>query len=252
MAVLTRGERFKDARNTLNQHGKQTMKAVEQATGVSASLIKDLEDDNSKRSVGYDKVAALAKHYGVSANWLLELSDDPAMQPSAVDELGLPPEVIAGITMYNEYEDYGNAHEALCKFLEYTINSPFFEMISVLSSMVEQEMESPTQWQTLASLEENEWREKNNTSMPFEQIEDIHDYFFDEQRYERRNITDIERMTGYYLGRQLHKTHPDTKGRIKVLFGGRRLEPEANVICSYFRRCLEQITGYEEYLDNWI
>lgn len=252
MAVLTRGERFKDARNTLNQHGKQTMKAVEQATGVSASLIKDLEDDNSKRSVGYDKVAALAKHYGVSANWLLELSDDPAMQPSAVDDLGLPPEVIAGITRFNENEDYESSHEALCKFLEYTVNSPFFEMISVLSSMVDEEMEAPARWQTLANLEESEWRDDEERDLPFGQPENMHEYFHNPQRYERSSTTDIERMTGCHLAQQLGKINPEVKGRIKVIFGGCRLEPEASVICSYFRRCLEQITGYKEYLDNWM
>lgn len=89
MATLTRGERFKDARNVHNKNGKQTMGAVEQDTGVSASLISALENDNSERSVGYDKVAILAKHYGVSADWLLCLTEDPAPKPCAADELGL-------------------------------------------------------------------------------------------------------------------------------------------------------------------
>ena len=75
MAILSRGERFKEARLTYNQHNKQTMKEVETATGVSASIIQALEDDANTRSVGYDKVARLAKHYGVTSDWLLGLSD---------------------------------------------------------------------------------------------------------------------------------------------------------------------------------
>ena len=59
---LTRGERFKDARIVHNQHGKQTMDEVAAATGISKSLIQALENDDKERSVGYDKVAALAAH----------------------------------------------------------------------------------------------------------------------------------------------------------------------------------------------
>lgn len=75
MCTLTRGERFKDARTVYNQHGSQSMDDVYKATGVSASMIKDLEDDEKERSVGYDKIATLAKHYGVSSDFLLGLTD---------------------------------------------------------------------------------------------------------------------------------------------------------------------------------
>lgn len=92
MCTLTRGERFKDARTVHNQHGSQSMNDVYEATGVSASMIKELEDDEKTRSVGYEKVAILAKHYGVSADFLLGLTKDPSIQPSAVDELGLSKE----------------------------------------------------------------------------------------------------------------------------------------------------------------
>lgn len=77
MYNLTRGERFKDARTVHNQYGSQSMDEVYAATGVSASMIKDLEDDQKGRSVGYDKIAALAKHYGVSSDYLLGLSPYP-------------------------------------------------------------------------------------------------------------------------------------------------------------------------------
>jgi transcriptional regulator with XRE-family HTH domain len=89
MAKLTRGERFKDARIVHNQHKKQTMDKVSADTGVSKSLIQSLEDDSANRSVGYDKVAELAKHYGVTTDYLLCLTDDPQRQPAATDDLGL-------------------------------------------------------------------------------------------------------------------------------------------------------------------
>lgn len=77
MPKLTRGECFKDARLVHNQHGWQSMEEVYTQTGVSASMIKDLEDDDKIRSVGYDKVVILAKHYGVSTDYLLGLSTYP-------------------------------------------------------------------------------------------------------------------------------------------------------------------------------
>lgn len=105
MTVLTRGERFKDARTVHNQHGKQTLRAVKDATGITESAIQALEDDDSTRVVGYDKVAALAKHYGVSLDWLCSLSDDPSRSPGAVDELGLSPKAVANLKTYCSRED---------------------------------------------------------------------------------------------------------------------------------------------------
>lgn len=98
MCKLTRGDRFKDARLVHNKNGKQTMDEVYAATGIAASMIKDLEDDNKYRSVGYDKIATLAKHYGVSADYLLSLTNDPAQKPCATDELGLSANVINWIS----------------------------------------------------------------------------------------------------------------------------------------------------------
>jgi len=89
MCTLSRGERFKDARLVHNRNGKQSMDEVYAATGIAASMIKDLEDDDKERSVGYDKIAILARHYGVSTDYLLSLSSDPNRSPCATDELGL-------------------------------------------------------------------------------------------------------------------------------------------------------------------
>ena len=94
---LTRGERFKDARLDLNKNGKQTMRMVADATGIAASLLKDLEDDENNRSVGYDKIAVLAKHYGVSSDWLLGITDDSSLRSSAVDDLGLSTKAVQQI-----------------------------------------------------------------------------------------------------------------------------------------------------------
>lgn len=115
MAYLTRGERFKDARLVHNKNGSQTMAEVAKATGVSASLIKELEDDDSTRDFGYKKIAELARHYGVSANWLLELTDDHKILPCATDELSLSEGAIEAIRYYAE--DSGDALRGLDRLL---------------------------------------------------------------------------------------------------------------------------------------
>lgn len=75
MDIRTRGERFKDARTVINRNGKQTMAVVSAATGVSKSMIHDLENDEIDRGVDYREVKKLAVYYGVSVDWLLCVSD---------------------------------------------------------------------------------------------------------------------------------------------------------------------------------
>lgn len=70
--------RFKVARTVHNQHGPQSTKEVEKETGVTKSLIEDIESTAGKpRNVGYLTVKKLAEHYGVSSDYLLGLSPTP-------------------------------------------------------------------------------------------------------------------------------------------------------------------------------
>lgn len=102
MAELSRGERFKDARTVHNQHGSQTMNAVQNDTGVSASLIADLENDEKDRKVNYIDVATLARHYGVTTDWLCGLADDHHVIPCASNELGLSEESVYFLKSLND------------------------------------------------------------------------------------------------------------------------------------------------------
>lgn len=74
-----RATRFQDAREVYNRHGKQSMREVAAMCGVQFSMISELENYDSSRSVGYEKVITLAEHYGVSADYLLGLSDTPSL-----------------------------------------------------------------------------------------------------------------------------------------------------------------------------
>lgn len=102
MPLLTRGERFKDARTVYNQHGNQTMSTVQSSTGVSASLIADLENDDKDRKANYIDVATLAKHYGVTTDWLCGLSEDHHTTPCASSDLRLSESSIYFLKSLNE------------------------------------------------------------------------------------------------------------------------------------------------------
>ena len=68
--------RFKLARTTHNRHGKQSVMEVAKGTGISKTLIDDLESSLSKkRGTSYLTVKKLAEYYGVSSDYLLGLTE---------------------------------------------------------------------------------------------------------------------------------------------------------------------------------
>lgn len=71
--------RFRKARTVYNQHGAQSTQEVAKETGVTKSLIEDIESTVGKpRNVGYLTVKKLAQHYSVSTDYLLGISDTPS------------------------------------------------------------------------------------------------------------------------------------------------------------------------------
>lgn len=72
--------RFKQARTVYNRHGVQSTKEVEKATGVTKSLIEDLESNVGKRrNVGYLTIKKLSEYYGVTSDYLLGLTNTPTI-----------------------------------------------------------------------------------------------------------------------------------------------------------------------------
>lgn len=109
--ALTRGERFKDARTVHNQHGHQTMAQVHKATGISASLIQELEDD-SDRDFGYCKIVKLAEHYGVSVDWLVGLAPARTVDPEIQGICKYTGLSSGTITQLHDMQSFGGAHAA--------------------------------------------------------------------------------------------------------------------------------------------
>ena len=77
---MEKENRFKQARMEHNQHGSQSTKEVAKATGITKSLIEDIESTAGKpRNVSYLTVKKLAQYYGVSSDYLLGLSGTPSI-----------------------------------------------------------------------------------------------------------------------------------------------------------------------------
>lgn len=227
MHKLTRGERFKGARLDYNQHGKQTMDEVTIATGISKSMIQSLEDDESQRSVGYDKVAILAKHYGVSADWLLGLSEDYHKEPCAADQIGLSANVIHAI-LEADYE----TREGLNIFLSYALGrSPIFCKIF--------------------KLKETSDAEKNWS---------YHDFkpdFLDDADVALLSDIDGEEdvhkeVKDYVLQRALKKNilanYPQLAGRISIAIGNYEIRNQFEEICKLFNEDIVFATDCEDYV----
>lgn len=75
MESNTRAERFRLARTKYNRHGEEGLRAVSEKSGISQSLIWDLEANTQDRAVDYRKIVKLAEYYGVNVSWLLGQSD---------------------------------------------------------------------------------------------------------------------------------------------------------------------------------
>lgn len=94
--------RFYLARTKHNQHGFQSAKDVSEITGISRSLIDDLESETSSRNVSYKTVKKLAEYYGVSSDYLMGFYEYPWITPelSAVTQYtGLSEQSVANINM---------------------------------------------------------------------------------------------------------------------------------------------------------
>lgn len=144
MSNLKSWERFQDARILYNQHGKQTLRQVMDATGIQKSMISALEKDTSAtnepgRNVGYKDVAKLAEYYGVSVDWLLGFSTEPKLIPRELDVLGISEHSAEILTNYYVHRNIGHFFHKLVDDLieiadkEADIFSSYIVMQSVAS-----------------------------------------------------------------------------------------------------------------------
>lgn len=222
---LTRAERFKDARLDLNKNGKQSMKTVANATGIAASLLKDLEDDDNNRSVGYDKIAVLAKHYGVSSDWLLGITDDSSPRSSAVDDLGLSTKAVQQIIRIGISNP--DALSALNGILEDSFLLKTLVQITQIANAIAAEK---------AHLEK---LQEAGKKVPFHHLGAA-----GAEMYENQTSTALL----LELARN-HSEIPDLEKRIMVIFGMEAIGKRIDSIGENFSAIIQSIVKYDELAD---
>lgn len=224
MPVLTRGERFKDARTVHNQHGKQTLSAVAENTNIAQSLIQALEDDDSTRDVGYNKVAVLAKHYGVSIDWLCCLSEDPSRIPGAVDELGLSPQAIDNLKKYCSSDNASDFIDGINTILTAPRIRLLAERISRFARNIKNENRYMEEY-----IKDNKNSFEWKTSAAF--------------NYDMHN-TDL----ALQLEKLIEEAAPNIKDRVEVYIGRAALQHELDFIVDIFKGDLDLTVGYYDYM----
>lgn len=229
---LSRGERFVEARTKYNRHGKQTTHDVAKATGVSASAINALENDDIQRDVGYEKVTLLAKHYGVTTDWLLGLTDDPSPQPSAVDELGLSPEAIYNMRWISTLKE---THIILNRILESNYLHHLIMKIYSLNSSIDASM---------LRTKRLDWLKKHK------KIPDSPNELFDEQ-FEEYSFRLCETMDSVSVYEEIIKKYPYLSGRLHVDINNDaidRAKQDCLRACEYVIDDVGNLDKYNEFM----
>lgn len=221
MVRLERHERFQDAREVHNPHGKQSMEEVATATGISKSMISDLETEESGRDVGYKKIAILAQYYGVSVDWLMGLTDDPHPKPTAVDDLGISAEAVEQIKAISTHEHATKMLEALNMILE---DPQLFTLLLRVNMVAEAVSNEISRLQSRASEVSKE---------PLDGLGML-------------GLLLGDQITGGEIEREIIAAHPELAGRITIDCGQNSLERRIDELGSSFTALIRWATGYHE------
>ena len=226
--------------------------AIKEKYGIDISrdslMSYEVSDPNHSKAYKNDGMRVeylrcLADFYGVSADYLLGFTNEPNRQPSAVDELGLSPSVVNGIKSLKEWEEitkltnkqFGDEAESstfdncysLCgafnMVLEKTINSTIYGMIYQLAVHI---------------------YNIKDTALPA--------YLIPSDSLINRigKVAAQDSHVGAHLTCELYNLHPELAGFFRVVYGAEDLSIEIDRICSDFRKIVEDITGYSEYISG--
>ncbi len=200
------------------------MDEVHASTGVSKSLIKELEDDEATRDFGYKKITALAIHYGVSADWLLGLTEDPHIKPSAIDELGLS--VYAVNVLKNLHSLAPSFALTLSKFIE---NMHFFAIVDEINNL------------TNAISEENTRIESYPTEQSIYRWLGIPD--------EKVKST-VDHEQAKKIEKKIVELYPECNEKFTVISEADGIKYRITDVTDTFRRIVSSVTGYDEFRDK--
>ena len=226
--------------------------AIKEKYGIDISrdslMSYEVSDPNHTKAYKNDGMRVeylrcLADFYGVSADYLLGFTNAPNRQPSAVDELGLSPKVVRCIKLSKEWsedEEFTNerlneqvkscvsdncysTHGAFNMVLERTINSTIYAMIAQLARQID---------------------DIEGTVLPGDLLP--HDSLVN--RIGKVAAQSVS--AGAKLTCELYNLHPELAGFFRVVYGAEDISIEIDRICTDFRKIVEEVTGYSEYVSK--
>lgn len=191
-------------------------------------------------------LARICKVCGVSSDWLLGLTNDPKPKPCAVDELGLSPDVVRKINSSMEssmkdeefsdetlneivksyhFDNCYSTHGALNMVLEKTLNSTIYALIAMLARRI---------------------YDRKNVSIP----DDLQpwEYLSSQIGKEAAQSASINAKLTY----ELYDRHPELNYYFRVVSGAECARMDIEHICDIFRTIIEEITGYNDYVNEYI
>lgn len=148
---------FYTARTKYNQHGFQTVEQVSLATGIQASMIRDLESKKKERKVGYQSIVKLAKHYNVTTDYLMGLEPYPSREPdiqTSVITTGLSEESVAVLQFIKQHsgkkDDCSQSNTEITRLInrvlsglnehievdEYGVPDPFYTIFNLMEQYI--------------------------------------------------------------------------------------------------------------------
>ncbi len=217
-------------RKLMEERG-ETQDALASVTSKTRQTVSQYVNGISEPS--YITLVKIADYFNVSTDYLLGRTNEPAINPCAVDELGLSPSVIEGIRNSKKWgdeeiadndgqEDCCTSHNALNLFLESSLNSTLYAMIALLFRRIH----------NLATVE------IPDELQPYSEC--LNAYGLDWGDF----------SIGKKLSYQLAKEHPELTGLLRVSFGKMSLKCDLDDICECFRKCAEDITNFQK-IRSW-
>lgn len=189
---------------------------------------------NGESAPDLEALVKIAQLFDTSADYLLGLYPYPHREPTAVDELGLSPDVVEFLKreLYEEQLDtpmykaeagnngaeYWGTHTAINKVLSHPIMGIVFAQIATTARKMEgyKSMSTP-------------------------------DVFKYHAHYRREGGESIYNFNAAkILTHDLYSIHPELVPFIHIAYGTGSFKLDIDDICDYFRRCVEEVTGYRK------
>lgn len=213
---------FATSLRQLIEDRKLTQGDIASITGVTRQTVSQY--CNGISEPGYDTLIKISDYFNVSIDYLLGRTRDPNRQSSAIDELGLSPQVVDNLKHYYLQEDSAGFMDGVNMILTSPRLFTLAKAIDKISRNIALEK------RRLEQFSINKQSSSENLIPTAFQM-DVQD----------RNLS-------IRLEDIIEKEYPDLKGRVLVSCGRATLQSQMQDIVGLFRDDMQIVTGYIDCL----